>query len=90
MTVASRSIDPDQPDIDTERACQVLGLSKESIYRLGRRGEIDGYILCGKRFWVLQSLRAYRERCPAAGLQLLRLTSVESRTPDQAISDRRQ
>jgi hypothetical protein len=64
-------LDPvDAPDPDTNGARQILGgLSKESIYRLAKRGEIDGYMLCGKRFWLLASLRSYRERQKAKGLQ---------------------
>ncbi len=59
------SLDLDQPDPDTDRARKMLAdppLSKESIYRLAKRGEIDGYLLCGRRLWTLASLRAYRER----------------------------
>jgi hypothetical protein len=44
-------------------------LCKESIYRLAKKGEIDGYMLCGKRFWTLASLRAYRARQIAKGPQ---------------------
>ena len=67
----SFQLDPvDAPDPDTNGARQVLGgLSKESIYRLAKKGEIDGYVLCGKRFWTLASLRAYRARCIERGPQ---------------------
>jgi hypothetical protein len=67
----SYKLDPvDVPDPDTNGARQILGgLSKESIYRLAKRGEIDGYTLCGRRFWTLSSLRAYRARQIAAGPQ---------------------
>ena len=67
----SYQLDPsDQPDPDTNGACKLLGgLCKESIYRLAKKGEIDGYMLCGKRFWTLASLRAYRARQIAAGPQ---------------------
>ena len=46
--------DSDLPDLDTDGARRFLRdppLSKVSIYRLGRAGEIDGYILCGRRLW---------------------------------------
>jgi hypothetical protein len=62
----------DQPDPDTERARRMLAdppLSKESLYRLAKRGEIDGYLMCGRRLWTLASLRAYRERQIAKGPQ---------------------
>ena len=67
----SYKLDPvDAPDPDTNGARQILGnLSKESIYRLAKRGEIDGYVLCGRRFWTLASLRGYRARQIAAGPQ---------------------
>ena len=66
---SSFKLDPaDAPDPDTNGARMVLGnLSRESIYRLAKRGEIDGYVLCGKRFWTLSSLRAYRARCIERG-----------------------
>ena len=68
---SSYQLDPsDQPDPDTNGARKLLGdLSKESIYRLAKKGEIDGYVLCGKRFWTLASLRAYRARQIALGPQ---------------------
>ena len=67
----SYQLDPsDQPDPDSNGARRMLGnLSKESIYRLANKGEIDGYVLCGKRFWTLASLRAYRARQIAKGPQ---------------------
>ena len=57
--------DSDQPDLDTDGARRFLRdppLSKVSIYRLGKRGEIDGYLLCGRQLWRRVSLRAYKER----------------------------
>jgi hypothetical protein len=68
---SSYQLDPsDQPDPDTNGARKLLGgLSKESIYRLAKRGEIDGYMMCGKRFWTVTSLRGYRARQIALGPQ---------------------
>jgi hypothetical protein len=66
-------LDPlDLPDLDTDGARRFLRdppLSKVSIYRLGRAGEIDGYVLCGRRLWRRASLRAYRARQIAKGPQ---------------------
>ena len=62
----------DLPDLDTDGARRFLRdppLSKVSIYRLGRAGEIDGYVLCGRRLWRRASLIAYRERQIAKGPQ---------------------
>jgi hypothetical protein len=60
----------DQPDPDTPEACQILGVSPKSVYRLGRAEEIDGYLLCNRRRWRRPSLKAYRERCIEQGAQL--------------------
>jgi hypothetical protein len=63
----------DQPDPDTDTAGRLLSdppLSKKTIYRLAAKGEITGYVLSGKRLWRRASLRAYKARCIAAGLQL--------------------
>jgi hypothetical protein len=62
----------DQPDPDTDGACRMLAdppLSKETLYRLARRGEIAGYLLSGRRLWRRASLRAYKERCIERGTQ---------------------
>lgn len=60
----------DAPDPDTNGARKLLGgLCKELIYRLAKQGEIDGYVLCSKRFWTLASIRAYRARQVAKGPQ---------------------
>ena len=55
----------DQPDLDTGVARQYLRappLSKETLYRLGKRGEIESYLLAGCRIWRRQSLQAFKER----------------------------
>ena len=68
----SYQLDPsDQPDPDSDGARRMLGnLGEESCtLRLAKKGEIDGYVLCGKRFWTLASLRVYRARQIAKGPQ---------------------
>jgi excisionase family DNA binding protein len=69
----------DLPDPDTDGAGGFLSdapLSRKTIYRLAARGEITGYLLGGKRLWKRASLRAYKERCIAAGPQLLEPASL--------------
>ena len=64
--------DDDLPDLDTDGARQFLRdppVSKETLYRLARRGDIDGYLLAGCRIWRRASLRAYRARQIAKGPQ---------------------
>jgi hypothetical protein len=84
VSVSDTSIpldDLDQPDPDTNRARRMLAdppLSKETLYRLGRRGEIAGYLLGGRRLWTLASLRAYRERCTKRGRNLRRSLGLAS------------
>jgi hypothetical protein len=62
----------DWPDPDTERARKMLAdppLSRETVYRLAKRGEISGYVLAGRRLWSLTSIRAFKARQIAKGLQ---------------------
>jgi hypothetical protein len=47
---ASSELDP-LDDPDTAGAMRLLHLSRKSIYRLGKAGEIDGYLLCNRRRW---------------------------------------
>ena len=64
--------DDDLPDLDTDGARRLLRdppVSKETLYRLARRGEIEGYLLAGCRTWRRSSLRAYRARQIAKGPQ---------------------
>ena len=80
----SYQLDPsDQPDPDSNGARRMLGnLSKESIYRLAKKGEIDGYVLCGKRFWTLASLRATAPaRSPKARSSSRRFTNASRGGP---------
>ena len=66
----SYRLDPaDAPDPSTVEACAMLGVAKESLYRLAKRHLITGYLLAGKRRWDRESLRTYIARCKAAGPQ---------------------
>jgi hypothetical protein len=55
-------------------------LSKETVYRLGKRGEIVGYLMAGRRLWTLDSIRAYKTRCLERGSQFAPETT-EKRKP---------
>jgi hypothetical protein len=62
----------DFPDPSTAQACKLLAdppLSEETVYRLAKRGEITGYLLAGRRLWTLTSIRAFKARQIAKGLQ---------------------
>jgi hypothetical protein len=66
----SVALDPlDAVDPDTPTASAMLGIAKESLYRLAKRHLISGYLLAGKRRWDRESLRTYIARCKAAGPQ---------------------
>jgi hypothetical protein len=66
----SVALDPlDAVDPDTPTASAMLGIAKESLYRLAKRHLITGYLLAGKRRWDRQSLTDYIARCKAAGPQ---------------------
>jgi hypothetical protein len=68
----SAQLDLDLPDLDTDGARRFLRdppVSKETLYRLARRGEIDGHLLAGCRIWRRPSLRAYKQRQIAKGPQ---------------------
>lgn len=63
---------PVGPDLDTEAACRLLRhppVSKETIYRLGKRGEIESYLVAGCRVWSRVSILDYIERQRALGAQ---------------------
>ena len=63
---------PVGPDLDTEAACRLLRhppVSKETIYRLGKRGEIESYLVAGCRVWSRVSIFDYIERQRALGAQ---------------------
>jgi hypothetical protein len=63
-------LDPaDAPDPSTVEAMHMLGVAKETIYRLAKAKLISGYLLAGKRRWDRQSLYAYVASCKAAGPQ---------------------
>jgi Helix-turn-helix domain len=67
---SSFHLDPvDAPDPDTGAACALLGIAKETLYRLARRKLVTGYLLAGRRRWDLASLRAYKQACRDAGPQ---------------------
>jgi hypothetical protein len=57
----SSELDP-LDDPDTAGAMRLLHLSRKSIYRLGKAGEIDGYLLCNRRRWRRSSLIAFTLR----------------------------
>ena len=60
------------PDPDTNGARRLLRdppVSKETIYRLGKRGEMESYLVAGCRVWRRASIFAYIERQRAAGSQ---------------------
>ena len=62
----------DLPDLDTEAVRRLMRdppLSKETIYRLGRAGEIEGYLVAGCRVWRRASVMAYIQRQIAKGPQ---------------------
>jgi hypothetical protein len=66
----SYRLDPvDAPDPDTSAACAMLGVAKETLYRLAKRQLITGYLLAGKRRWDRQSIFNYVASCKAAGPQ---------------------
>ena len=75
MSVSEPSIssnDLDLPDLDTEGARRLLRdppVSKETIYRLGKRGEIESYLVAGCRVWRRASIFAYIERQIGKGPQ---------------------
>jgi hypothetical protein len=56
-------------DPDTPTTCALLGIAKESLYRLAKRQLVQGYLLAGKRRWDRQSLYNYVASCKAAGPQ---------------------
>ncbi len=51
----------------------MLGVSRRKMYRLIESGEVQGFLLGGRRRVTLQSLARYREVCLARGPQLLPL-----------------
>ena len=60
------------PDLDVEAARRFWRdppLSKETVYRLAKNGEIESYRLAGCRLYRRSSLVAFIERCRAAGPQ---------------------
>jgi hypothetical protein len=66
----SVALDPlDAVDPDTPTASAMLGIAKESLYRLAKRRLITGYLLAGKRRWDRESIHFYITRCKAAGPQ---------------------
>jgi hypothetical protein len=54
---------------DARRLLRDPPVSKETIYRLGKRGEIESYLVAGCRVWRRASIYAYIERQRAAGSQ---------------------
>ena len=68
----TKRADLDLPDLDLNGARRLLRdppVSKETIYRLGKRGEIESYLVAGCRVWRRASVLAYIERQIALGAQ---------------------
>jgi excisionase family DNA binding protein len=61
------------PDPLLSQACDMLGLSRRSLYRLIKTSEVQGFVLGGRRRVTLESIKRYREICIARGPQLLPL-----------------
>jgi excisionase family DNA binding protein len=61
------------PDPLIAEACEMLGVSLRQMYRLIKTGEVQGFVLGGRRRVTYDSLRRYREICIARGHQLLPL-----------------
>lgn len=38
--------------LNWEQACRVLGISKSTLFRLTRKGELTAYGVYGSRFWL--------------------------------------
>jgi excisionase family DNA binding protein len=64
---------PLAPDPVIAEACEMLGVSLRVMYRLIKSGEVQGFVLGGRRRVTFESLRRYREICLARGHQLLPL-----------------
>ena len=64
---------PLTPDPVISEACAMLGVSLRKMYRLIKSGEVQGFVLGGRRRITLESLVRYREICIARGHQLLPL-----------------
>lgn len=73
MLPAADLIEPDPldvPDPDIAGTRRLLNNASEStVLRLTSEGEIDTYVMRGRRFWKLASIRAYKQRCIDAGPQ---------------------
>jgi excisionase family DNA binding protein len=61
------------PDPLISEACEMLGVSLRQMYRLIKTGEVQGFVLGGRRRITFDSLTRYREVCLARGPQLLPL-----------------
>ncbi len=61
------------PDPLIAEACAMLGVSRRQMYRLIKTGEVQGFVLGGRRRVTFGSLARYREVCLARGHQLLPL-----------------
>jgi excisionase family DNA binding protein len=79
---------PLAPDPLIVEACEMLGVSLRVMYRLIANGEVQGFVLGGRRRVTLDSLVRYREVCIARGHQLLPLNHpgkrARGRPPKQA------
>jgi excisionase family DNA binding protein len=64
---------PLAPDPLISEACEMLGVSLRQMYRLIKSGEVQGFMLGGRRRVTFDSLKRYREICIARGHQLLPL-----------------
>jgi hypothetical protein len=61
--------DPEPLDVSIPQAMWFGDWSPSAVQRLCAAGEIESYLLGGKRRIVLASLKAYRERCRLLGPQ---------------------
>jgi excisionase family DNA binding protein len=61
------------PDPLIAEACEMIGVSLREMYRLIKLGEVQGFILGGRRRVTIESLKRYRGVCIARGHQLLPL-----------------
>ena len=75
------------PDPDTNGARRLLRdppVSKETIYRLGKRGEMESYLVAGCRVWRRASIFAYIERQRAGcGRSSPEVKAPPSRPPEE-------
>ena len=77
-------IPPDHhsPDVDIGQAMWWLdNVSHRTVQRLCESGEIESYLLGGKRRIIFESLKQYRARCVARGPQFAAPLKTGKRPP---------